>query len=480
MRSEMVALSLLLASFVGVNSKQFVSTHADGVQLRGSSRLSPAWDYSSHGNNWYQVNAQCNGVQQSPINVSEAWASPGSTTLFYRFPIIDKPVAMTTDGRVLRALIDLPETNNAAENAAGTISLGNYYPAQITHTYKLRRIEVHTPSEHTFNQGQRVPLELQLVHEGGDGADGEGGHIAIVSIGFHAGTPEQTSRFLDALRQGGLPNITGTQTLVNRQSPAELDFQELFGAKVGTPSGSLASFNQYWGSLTTPPCSVNMNWFVRSASIPASREAIIDFQDALMAVSSLAQGHAGNDREFQQVLGRNVTVLAAKDANSKDAPLGVNATFEMNAGAAQDAQQAANTALGGLLSGGGPELTAQEELQYHGYMAPAGSSGQSAATSVANGVTQGSEKTVCLQNLAMAYEELAASQTRKKTECDAADVAEQAYLAAKAAGNDPASLQAAAARDSQKALCTAETDTLAALTAQSASEKAQCDALKAK
>jgi len=227
------------------------------------------WDYGDNGASWDM--GGCQQGQQSPVNLSLAQTiTPDPEILFHRYGIVEEPLTMQNDGRVLSILVE--------GNSLGGISLGAV-------TWDLKQIVLHSPSEHTFG-GRQVPLEMQLFH----GLAGEPltpKATAVVSMGFVASP--QPLFFLESLRQGGLPDQVGTSSMVNRQTPAALNFRQLFNS----------TFLEYSGSLTMPPCSTGVRWFVRSQPVPAKLAALDDFRHAIRSMSSLHQDHPGNARQLQ-------------------------------------------------------------------------------------------------------------------------------------------------------------------------------------
>lgn len=285
---------------------------AAGRLLRGSSSV-VNWDYSEHGRNW-NMGQCCIGVGQSPLNVSKAVAvEPDGELLFHAYRVHEEPVRMLNDGRRLVAELD---------SRIGSIGIGRAFPGDLTDLWDLWKIEAHAPSEHTF-EGRTVALELQLYHKRrGTVGEPSPDAIAVVAFGFVASA--SPLGFVNALRQGGLPASQGTETLVNRVSPARLDFTKLFGPSGGTPYGQagtnpLPGFWQYTGSLTSPPCSVGVQWFVRHDPLPAAHAALDEFRNVILSVGPVGVegSDKGNTRSLQPSCGRTIMLRLPKDASSE-------------------------------------------------------------------------------------------------------------------------------------------------------------------
>jgi len=111
--------------------------------------------------------------------------------------------------------------------------------------FELLQIHFHHPSEHTIN-GKAFPMEIHFVHRSGD-------HEYVV-IGVFA--------------KYGNPNST-IQKLWNH-IPSEIDKEKIvkdhyINARTLFPKQK--GYFLYNGSLTTPPCSENVTWFVMEEPI---------------------------------------------------------------------------------------------------------------------------------------------------------------------------------------------------------------------
>jgi len=123
-------------------------------------------------------------------------------------------------------------------------------------TYALKQFHFHTPSEHTIN-GKHQPMEMHLVHQSADG------HLAVVGVLFKEGkTPNPNFAKIIA----NLPASKGETKHLTEES-IELDLH--------LPTDNSAY--HYTGSLTTPPCSENVQWVVLRDMISLTKDQIDAF-----------------------------------------------------------------------------------------------------------------------------------------------------------------------------------------------------------
>lgn len=129
--------------------------------------------------------------------------------------------------------------------------------------YLLKQFHFHEPAEHTIN-GVRFPLVLHLVHMSQDN------HYAVIAImGKEAPTNNKVYTFLDE----HLP-IQVNETKAIDQN---FNMNDLF------PQNK--AYFTYTGSLTTPPCTEGVTWFILQNPISVSLEMIQDLHD-LMPVNN--------------------------------------------------------------------------------------------------------------------------------------------------------------------------------------------------
>jgi carbonic anhydrase len=140
--------------------------------------------------------------------------------------------------------------------------------------YQLLQYHFHAPSEHTVD-GRHFPMEFHLVHKS------DSGEIAVLGLFVEEG--EANPAFDSILAH--LPEKHGERV---HQENVEIDPSDLVPAE--------HHWYRYSGSLTTPPCSEGVNWFVVADPIPLSAQQIAAFTTL----------YEGNARPLQQLNGRSV------------------------------------------------------------------------------------------------------------------------------------------------------------------------------
>ncbi len=123
-------------------------------------------------------------------------------------------------------------------------------------TYALVQFHFHAPSEHTVD-GEHYPMEMHLVHQAEDGA------LAVAGVFVEEGTENPGIAPLWAQ----LPEGRGTEATV--RVPTE------FADRIF--SGDATGVYHYSGSLTTPPCSEGVQWYIRRTPTQFSKDQIATF-----------------------------------------------------------------------------------------------------------------------------------------------------------------------------------------------------------
>lgn len=120
--------------------------------------------------------------------------------------------------------------------------------------YKILQCHFHTPSEEKIN-GKNYPLNVRLVHKSNDGK------LGVIGIFIQEGKGNAALKNIFA----NLPPKEGI-------SPLTTNFD------VATLLASSMAFYHYSGSLTTPPCSEGVSFYILKTPIEMSKAQIDAFR----------------------------------------------------------------------------------------------------------------------------------------------------------------------------------------------------------
>ncbi len=212
------------------------------------------------------VYAACgNGRAQSPINLTPS--KPGGTpnwTMEYNTTGLHIAHNQHVDD-----IVDNGHTIQVNVDSGNTITLNGK-------VFALKQFHFHTPSEHTLN-GKHFPMETHFVHQAADGS------FAVVGVFVEEG--KANANFAQIIKN--LPDAPGE---TNRLADTRLDLT------LHVPK-NIHAFH-YKGSLTTPPCSENVDWLVLRERISMSADQIKLFTDRLK----------NNNRPVQTLNDRAITM----------------------------------------------------------------------------------------------------------------------------------------------------------------------------
>ncbi|ALF60650.1 carbonic anhydrase [Psychrobacter urativorans] len=261
MNHHYLAVALITISTIGVtacanNYQNSNTTSAKSMPTSASSAViaSPSWSYTGNtGPEYWGDNEEASackiGEQQSPINIKNV------TTTTTNVPTIDysKSVSLNIHDNG-HTVVYTPTTHNNA------ITLNN-------ERFELKQFHYHTPSEHQFGN-QNYPAELHFVHAN------SAGNLAVVGVMLQQGKANDVMRVLLNGTQQSAANKTAFTT-------SNVDLSALISA--------MPTFYHYAGSLTTPPCSEKVQWYV-------SKQPLELAGDQLAILSHL---YEGNNRPVQ-------------------------------------------------------------------------------------------------------------------------------------------------------------------------------------
>jgi carbonic anhydrase len=199
--------------------------------------------------------ANCSmGHTQSPINITGAKES-------------DLPALKFDYNAVPLNIIDNGHTIQVNYAPGSSLTVGDK-------TYTLKQFHFHHPSEEHVN-GHGYDMVAHLVH-----SDAEG-HLAVVAVLLHQGS---ASSFIDTV-WGNIPKEKEKAVDV---SSVSLNVKDLLPANHG--------YYTFSGSLTTPPCSEGVTWFVLKTPVTLSASQLAEF----------AKLYPRDARPIQPVNGREI------------------------------------------------------------------------------------------------------------------------------------------------------------------------------
>jgi len=226
--------SILAAPLLGLLLGLAPAAHAWERELQPAGGTAPDWSHSGENgpDHWGELSpayASCGvGRLQSPIALDGSSAVLGPC-MPLRFRYRSSALYITNDGRALRLGYDR----------------GSYLLVDGL-SYELVELRFHVPAEHSID-GRMADAELQLIH------GNNRGDIAILSVPMVAGhrVNQILRRVLDHA-----PSAPGEQYL---------------GRNVGVNALFLIpgrkDYYAYRGSLTRPPCTEQVRWYVLRAPL---------------------------------------------------------------------------------------------------------------------------------------------------------------------------------------------------------------------
>ncbi|MGB5443966.1 MAG: carbonic anhydrase [Psychromonas sp.] len=201
------------------------------------------WGYAGEQGpeNWAQLshdNFACTGANQSPVNLT-GFVEADLTPIQFNYKAGGSEIV----------------------NNGHTVQINYQQGSSMTvdgHEFFLKQVHFHAPSENHID-GQSYPLEGHLVH-----ADAQG-NLAVVAVMF---TEKNTNAgFAQAWSQ--MPKNEGDT----------YQLKTVFNINDILPENR--DYYRFNGSLTTPPCSEGVRWFVLKDSVAVSAEQVKAFADVL-------------------------------------------------------------------------------------------------------------------------------------------------------------------------------------------------------
>ncbi|MGB2088017.1 MAG: carbonic anhydrase [Psychroflexus salarius] len=202
-----------------------------------------------------EKNNQCNGLFQSPINLVNFSEDKNLNPLDLHYADSTKIHSVENNGHTIKY----------------NFEKGDYliYNAK---RFNLVQFHFHEPAEHLI-EGVRYPLEIHLVHTS------EEGEICVLGIMAKEGKNSEPFEFLERF----LPLEQDESKLINKS----------FDIQSTLPENQ--NYFTYKGSLTTPPCTENVTWFVFKEPINVS-EAQVELLRGFMPINNYRDHKPQNGR----------------------------------------------------------------------------------------------------------------------------------------------------------------------------------------
>jgi len=206
--------------------------------------LDPAWEIAAR------------GQSQSPIDLGEARQGDAGTLEFH---YLESAIRITNTGHSIQL----------------NVEPGSWVEIDGKR-FHLKQFHLHSPSEHAEN-GVHSALEVHFVHESDD--------LNLAVVGFLMDAGPGSANFDIFL--ASIPAVGETRAIPDFQTDLAKILPE-----------DLEHKYHYTGSLTTPPCTENVEWIVLKTHTSISAEQLATFR----------KYYQGNNRPLQPLNGRKLMV----------------------------------------------------------------------------------------------------------------------------------------------------------------------------
>ena len=197
------------------------------------------------------------GKTQSPIDIEES-AAKKSDLPAIAFDYKPSPLKIVDNGHTVQVIY----APGSSITVAGK-------------QYELVQFHFHKPSEEKIN-GKPSDMVVHLVHRDRDGK------LAVVAVLLQAGA---SNSLIETLWKN-----------VPKEKEKETDVQGVQVNAADLLPANKAAYYTFMGSLTTPPCSEGVTWFVHKARTTISKDELASF----------AKLYSMNARPTQAVNGREI------------------------------------------------------------------------------------------------------------------------------------------------------------------------------
>nr|WP_294923113.1 carbonic anhydrase family protein [uncultured Flavobacterium sp.] len=247
MKNRIINFVLVIGSAIAITSCKSGSGANTATTKADNSKEAHKkhWNYEGETGpeHWCEIDKNdCGGQAQSPIDIFGA-KKDGSL----------KPIDFHYDSQT-----KVHDVVNNGHTIQFNFEPGDYIMIS-GEKFELKQFHFHEPAEHTIN-GVRYPLVAHLVHVNKDGK------IAVVEV---MGKEDDENNDVYEFLEKYLPVKESQSKEIN----AHLDFSKIL------PDNK--AYYTYTGSLTTPPCTEGVQWFVMKEAIDVSPKMIKDLKDLM-------------------------------------------------------------------------------------------------------------------------------------------------------------------------------------------------------
>lgn len=256
---------LVMLAFSGCNNpRESSESTADSLANSVGNTAPDAADSKSQG---YALPGLDHGFEQSPVNIISSASSEGKhpITLYFKDEI------------------------NKIENLGHTVQLDFAEGSTVVQgdtTFAFKQAHFHTPSEHLID-GMTFPMEMHIVNIMPNEDKNATPQYLVVSVLFKEG---KESKFLNEF----LSAIPKEEKETASVTAGTVKLGDLF---VQIPQELTGKFYYYRGSLTTPPFTETVNWYVLKHI----------FETSPAQIEAINKVEGNNARHVQALYGRTVS-----------------------------------------------------------------------------------------------------------------------------------------------------------------------------
>ena len=255
---------------------------------------SGTFSYSNSGSDWASIAPACDGTsqtqRQSPINIVTGSATKPTGSDYTAFLSLD--TSSQNIGYHLTKTI----------TTSGTFSLLNFAQNNIVYVYTGANIHYHAPSEHQID-GQSGDAEVHFVHT--SSSPGAPNAYAVLTMIFKKSTGND-SPFIKAWNPRDTEDKNGF----------------VLNDAIKTELAQASGYYTYNGSLTTPPCTESVQFFILDKMFDISDTQLTALNQYFSANTTFTTPSGkGNNRAVMSTNGRTVYYVNPGAGNLKVNPM---------------------------------------------------------------------------------------------------------------------------------------------------------------